>query len=154
MVTLGYTVLILCVLGVLAALLLYLVAQKFKVVEDPRIDIIEKMLPGANCGGCGQAGCRALAEAFVKKEDISKLYCPVAGAAVEEQTEFTVVLKEVGAEKIKVIKVIREITGLGLKEAKELVDGAPKNIKEGVDKATADDIVAKLKEVGATCEVK
>ena len=79
---------------------------------------------------------------------------PVAGAAVEEQTEFTVVLKEVGAEKIKVIKVIREITGLGLKEAKELVDGAPKNIKEGVDKATADDIVAKMKEVGATCEVK
>ena len=79
---------------------------------------------------------------------------PVAGAAVEEQTEFTVVLKEVGAEKIKVIKVIREITGLGLKEAKELVDGAPKNIKEGVDKATAYDIVAKLKEVGATCEVK
>ncbi|MBR4875988.1 MAG: 50S ribosomal protein L7/L12 [Clostridia bacterium] len=79
---------------------------------------------------------------------------PVAGAAVEEQTEFTVVLKEVGAEKIKVIKVIREITGLGLKEAKDLVDGAPKNIKEGVDKATADDIVAKMKEVGATCEVK
>ena len=79
---------------------------------------------------------------------------PVAGAVVEEQTEFTVVLKEVGAEKIKVIKVIREITGLGLKEAKELVDGAPKNVKEGVDKATADDIVAKLKEVGATCEVK
>ncbi|MBO5759795.1 MAG: RnfABCDGE type electron transport complex subunit B [Rikenellaceae bacterium] len=85
MVTLGYTVLILCVLGVLAALLLYFVAQKFKVVEDPRIDIIEKMLPGANCGGCGQAGCRALAEAFVKKEDISKLYCPVAGAAVMKQ---------------------------------------------------------------------
>ena len=79
---------------------------------------------------------------------------PAAAAAVEEQTEFTVVLKEVGAEKIKVIKVIREITGLGLKEAKELVDGAPKNVKEGVDKATADDIVAKLKEVGATCEVK
>ncbi|MBO5656525.1 MAG: RnfABCDGE type electron transport complex subunit B [Rikenellaceae bacterium] len=85
MVTLGYTVLILCVLGVLAALLLFVVAQKFKVVEDPRIDIIEKMLPGANCGGCGQAGCRALAEAFVKKEDISKLYCPVAGAAVMKQ---------------------------------------------------------------------
>ena len=80
MVTLGYTVLILCVLGVLAALLLYLVAQKFKVVEDPRIDIIEKMLPGANCGGCGQAGCRALAEAFIKNDDISKLFCPVAGA--------------------------------------------------------------------------
>lgn len=75
-------------------------------------------------------------------------------AAAEEQTEFTVVLAEVGAEKIKVIKVVREITGLGLKEAKELVDGAPANIKEGVDKAAADDIVAKLAEVGAKCEVK
>lgn len=80
---------------------------------------------------------------------------PAAGAAaVEEQTEFTVVLKEVGAEKIKVIKVVREITGLGLKEAKELVDGAPKNVKENVDKAAAEEIVAKLKEVGATCEIK
>ena len=79
---------------------------------------------------------------------------PVAGAAVEEQTEFTVVLKEVGAEKIKVIKVIREITGLGLKEAKELVDGAPKNVKEGVDKAAAEEIANKLKEVGAEVEVK
>ena len=80
---------------------------------------------------------------------------PAAGAAaVEEQTEFTVVLKEVGAEKIKVIKVVREITGLGLKEAKELVDGAPKNVKENVDKAAAEEIVAKLKEVGATCESK
>ena len=79
---------------------------------------------------------------------------PAAAAAVEEQTEFTVVLQEVGAEKIKVIKVIREITGLGLKEAKELVDGAPKNVKENVDKAAAEEIVAKLKEVGATCEIK
>ena len=79
---------------------------------------------------------------------------PAAAAAVEEQTEVTVVLKEVGAEKIKVIKVIREITGLGLKEAKELVDGAPKNVKENVDKAAAEEIVAKLKEVGATCEIK
>ena len=75
-------------------------------------------------------------------------------AAAEEQTEFTVVLKEVGAEKIKVIKVVREITGLGLKEAKELVDGAPKNVKENVDKAAAEEIVNKLKEVGATCEIK
>ncbi len=80
---------------------------------------------------------------------------PVAGgAAAEEQTEFTVVLKEVGDKKINVIKVVREITGLGLKEAKELVDGAPKNIKENVDKATADDIVKKLEEAGAKCEVK
>ena len=80
---------------------------------------------------------------------------PAAGAAaVEEQTEFTVVLKEVGAAKIKVIKVVREIPGLGRKEAKELVDGAPKNVKENVDKAAAEEIVNKLKEVGATCEIK
>ena len=80
---------------------------------------------------------------------------PAAGAAaVEEQTEFTVVLKEVGAEKIKVIKVVREITGLGLKEAKELVDNAPKTIKEAISKDDAEAMVAKFKEVGATCEIK
>lgn len=79
-----------------------------------------------------------------------------AGAAVEveEQTEFNVILAGAGAEKIKVIKVVREITGLGLKEAKELVDGAPGTIKEGASKAEADDIKAKLTEVGATVEVK
>ena len=77
-----------------------------------------------------------------------------AAGAVEEQTEFTVVLKEVGAEKIKVIKVVREITGLGLKEAKDLVEGAPKMVKEGADKATADDIKAKLEEVGAKITLK
>ena len=75
-------------------------------------------------------------------------------AAAEEQTEFTVVLAGVGDQKIKVIKVVREITGLGLKEAKALVDGAPGNVKEGVDKAEADDIKAKLEEVGATVEFK
>ena len=77
-----------------------------------------------------------------------------AGAAAEEQTEFTVVLKEAGAEKIKVIKAVREITGLGLKEAKELVDGAPSNVKENVEKAEADSIKAKLEEVGAVVELK
>ena len=76
------------------------------------------------------------------------------GEAAAEQTEFTVVLKEAGAEKIKVIKAVRELTGLGLKEAKELVDGAPKNIKENVEKAEADAIKAKLEEVGAVVEVK
>ncbi len=75
-------------------------------------------------------------------------------AAAEEQSEFTVVLKEVGSEKIKVIKVVREITGLGLKEAKEMVDGAPANIKEGIEKAEADEIKAKLEEVGAVVEFK
>lgn len=81
---------------------------------------------------------------------------PAAGvaAAEEEKTEFDVVLKEVGQEKIKVIKAVREITGLGLKEAKEVVDGAPSTVKEAVAKEDAEGIVAKLKEVGATAEIK
>jgi len=77
-----------------------------------------------------------------------------AAAEVEEQTEFTVVLNAIGSEKIKVIKVVREITGLGLKEAKELVDGAPSNIKEGVEKAEAESIKAQLEEVGAEVVLK
>lgn len=79
---------------------------------------------------------------------------PAAGAVAEEKTEFNVVLASVGAEKIKVIKVVRELTGLGLKEAKELVDGAPKTLKEGASKDEAEQIKAKLTEVGATVEVK
>jgi len=80
----------------------------------------------------------------------------VAGgaAAVEEQTEFTVVLEAAGAEKIKVIKAVRELTGLGLKEAKELVDGAPSNIKEGIEKAEAEAVKKQLEEVGATVTMK
>ncbi len=77
-----------------------------------------------------------------------------AAAAEEEKTEFNVELKEIGAEKIKVIKVVREITGLGLKEAKDLVDGAPSVVKENVPKEEAADIIAKLKEAGATAEMK
>ena len=77
-----------------------------------------------------------------------------AAAAEDEKTEFDVVLKSAGANKINVIKVVREITGLGLKEAKELVDGAPKPIKTAVSKADADSISAKLKEAGAEIEVK
>ena len=77
-----------------------------------------------------------------------------AAAAEEEKTEFDVELTEVGAEKVKVIKVVREVTGLGLKEAKELVDGAPKNLKEGVSKDEAEKIAAELKEAGAEVEVK
>ena len=81
---------------------------------------------------------------------------PAAAPAeeVEEKTEFDVVLKEVGPEKIKVIKVVRELTGLGLKEAKDVVDGAPAKVKEGVNKDEAEKIVAAFKEVGAVCEVK
>ena len=79
---------------------------------------------------------------------------PAAGAAaVEEKTEFDVVLKEVGAEKIKVIKVVREITGLGLADAKAVVDGAPKTLKESASKEEAEEIKAKLAEVGATVEL-
>ena len=77
-----------------------------------------------------------------------------AAAPVEEKTEFTVVLKEVGANKINVIKAVREVTSLGLKEAKDLVDGAPKNIKEGVSKDEAETIKKKFTEAGATVEVK
>ena len=75
-------------------------------------------------------------------------------AAAEEQTEFDVVLANAGANKINVIKVVREITGLGLKEAKEVVDGAPKAVKEKVEKAEAEEIKKKLEEAGATVEVK
>jgi large subunit ribosomal protein L7/L12 len=78
-----------------------------------------------------------------------------AGAApAEEKTEFTVVLKEVGANKINVIKAVREVTSLGLKEAKDLVDGAPKTVKEGVSKEEAENIKKKFTEAGATVEVK
>ncbi|MFT9598853.1 50S ribosomal protein L7/L12 [Mesobacillus sp.] len=77
-----------------------------------------------------------------------------AGAVAEEQTEFDVVLASAGDQKIKVIKVVREITGLGLKEAKEVVDNAPKALKEGVSKEEAEEIKAKLEEVGANVEVK
>jgi len=75
-------------------------------------------------------------------------------SAVAEQTEFTVIIKHAGQQKIPVIKVVREITGLGLKEAKDLVDAAPKEVKEKVSKAEAEDIKAKLLEVGAEVEVK
>lgn len=79
---------------------------------------------------------------------------PAAAAAAEEQTEFDVILASAGASKINVIKVVREVTGLGLKEAKELVDGAPKAVKEKISKADADALKAKLEEAGATVEVK
>lgn len=77
-----------------------------------------------------------------------------AAGGADEQSEFTVVLKEVGPEKIKVIKAVREITGLGLKEAKEVVDGAPSNVKEGCEKGEAEALKAQLEEVGAVIELK
>ena len=103
-----------------------------------------------------------LVKAFEEKFGVSAAAMAVAapgagggaGAAAAEQSEFTVVLAEAGANKVSVIKAVREITGLGLKEAKDLVDGAPKPIKEGVDKATAEDLKAKLTEAGAEIELK
>ncbi|MBL7812967.1 MAG: 50S ribosomal protein L7/L12 [Bacteroidetes bacterium] len=81
---------------------------------------------------------------------------PAAGgaAAAEEQTEFDVILKNAGANKLNVVKIVKDLTGLGLKEAKDLVDGAPKAVKEKVSKAEAEDLSAKLKEAGAEVEVK
>lgn len=104
-----------------------------------------------------------LVKAFEEKFGVSAAAMAVAGpagggaggaAAVEEQTEFTVVLSEVGANKVSVIKAVREITGLGLKEAKDLVDGAPKPVKEGVAKADAEAAKKKLEEAGAKAELK
>ncbi|MBE6955269.1 MAG: 50S ribosomal protein L7/L12 [Ruminococcaceae bacterium] len=98
----------------------------------------------------------ALEEEFGVSAAAAAVAAPAAGeaAAVEEKTEFDVVLKGAGANKIAVIKVVREATGLGLKEAKELVDGAPKNVKEGISKDDAEALAAKLKEAGADVEVK
>ena len=79
---------------------------------------------------------------------------PAAGPAVEEKTSFDVVLKNAGAEKLKVVKLVKELTGLGLKEAKELVDGAPNTLKEGLAKADAEAMKAQLEEVGAKVELK
>ena len=98
----------------------------------------------------------ALEETFGVSAAAAAVAAPAAGAAeaAEEKTEFDVVLEECGANKIAVIKVVRALTGLGLKEAKELVDGAPKNLKEGVSKDEAEKIAAELKEAGAEVEVK
>jgi large subunit ribosomal protein L7/L12 len=108
-----------------------------------------------------------LIEAFKSKFNVTIAAAPVGGGApaagggagaaapaVEEQTEFTVNLKDAGAKKIQVIKVVRELTGLGLKEAKDLVDGAPQTVKAGVSKDEAAQVKAKLEEQGATVEVK
>jgi large subunit ribosomal protein L7/L12 len=103
-----------------------------------------------------------LVKAFEEKFGVSAAAVAVAGpagaaggaAAAEEQTEFTVNLVEVGANKVSVIKAVRELTGLGLKEAKDLVDGAPKPVKEAVPKAAAEEAKKKLEEAGAKAEIK
>lgn len=83
--TIVITIISLCAIGIASAVILYLVAQKFKVEEDPRIDIVEGLLPGANCGGCGYPGCRGLAEAAVKSDTLDGISCPVGGASTMSQ---------------------------------------------------------------------
>ena len=103
-----------------------------------------------------------LVKAFEEKFGVSAAALSVGGgagggaaaAAVEEQTEFNVILTEIGANKVGVIKAVRELTGLGLKEAKDLVDGAPKPVKEAVPKAAADEAKKKLEDAGAKAEIK
>jgi len=101
-----------------------------------------------------------LVKAFEEKFGVSAAAMAVAGpasgaaAVVEEQTEFTIVLSDFGANKVSVIKAVRELTGLGLKEAKDMVDAAPKNVKEGVSKADAEAAKKKLEEAGAKVEIK
>lgn len=99
------TILTLSGLGILSAVILYFVAQKFNVEEDPRIDEVEKMLPGANCGGCGFAGCRGMADALVKQDDISSLYCPVGGA--EAMKSVASYLGKVAPEKEPTVATVR-----------------------------------------------
>ncbi|MBN2325816.1 MAG: 50S ribosomal protein L7/L12 [Candidatus Omnitrophica bacterium] len=123
---------------------------------------IEKILE--EIGSLTLLEAKELADEFEEKFGVTAA-APMAGmmmampgdggaAAVEEKTEFDVVLASAGAQKIKVIKVVREITGLGLKEAKDLVDNAPKPVKEGVSKEEAETVKGKLEEVGAVIEVK
>ena len=123
---------------------------------------IEKILD--EIGGLTLLEAKELADAFEEKFGVTAAI-PMAGmmmaagagaeaAAVEEQTEFDVILVGAGSQKIKVIKVVREVTDLGLKEAKDLVDGAPKPVKQGLSKQDAESVKAKLEEVGATVEIK
>lgn len=112
-------------------------------------------------GGMTVLELNELVKSFEEKFGVSAAALSVAGPAggaaapaAEEQTEFTVTLTEIGASKVNVIKAVRELTGLGLKEAKDLVDGAPKPVKEGVPKAAADEAKKKLEDAGAKAEIK
>ena len=103
--TIIWTIAILVLLGVVLAVVLYIVAEKFKVEEDPRIDDVEKELPGANCGGCGQAGCRAFAQFCVESEDMDKCFCPVGGNDVMQKVA-AVLGREVAAKE-PMVAVVR-----------------------------------------------
>ncbi len=103
--TVLFTIITLSSIGVLAAIILFFVAQKFKVYEDPRIDQVSEVLPGANCGGCGQPGCRPFAEACVKADTLDDLYCPVGGNTC--MADVAKVLGKVATEKPPTVAVVR-----------------------------------------------
>lgn len=103
--TIVITIISLCAVGIVAAVILYFVAQKFKVEEDPRIDIVENLLPGANCGGCGYPGCRGLAEAAVKSDTLDGILCPVGGASTMEK--IAVALGREASAQVPKIAVVR-----------------------------------------------
>lgn len=116
------TVIVLSSLGVLLAVILYFVAQKFKVYEDPRIDEIVEILPGANCGGCGYAGCRAFAEALVGSDDISALLCPVGGSDVMSKAAEH--LGKTATAKDPMVAVVRCAGSCELRPRTNLFEGA------------------------------
>lgn len=103
--TILYTIITLASIGIVAAMVLFVIAQKFKVIEDPRIDDVEAALPGANCGGCGYPGCRGFAEAYVKAEDVSKMFCPPGGN--ETMKKVAIAAGKEAVEKAPMIAVVR-----------------------------------------------
>ncbi len=117
-----YTIAVLVGLGALAAIILYIVSQKFKVFEDPRIDTTEAMLPGANCGGCGYPGCRGFAVALVESEDISSLFCPVGGSAI--MVAVAEHLGKAAAEREPEVAVLKCGGGCGQRAKSSRYDGA------------------------------
>jgi Na+-translocating ferredoxin:NAD+ oxidoreductase RNF subunit RnfB len=116
------TVVVLSSLGILLAVILYVVAQKFKVFEDPRIDEVVEILPGANCGGCGYAGCRAFAETLVGSDDISALLCPVGGSSV--MTKAAEHLGKVATVKDPMVAVVRCAGSCEVRPKTNRFDGA------------------------------
>lgn len=119
--TIIWTIVTLTVLGLVLALILYFVAQKFKVEEDPRIDQVEKVMPGANCGGCGFAGCRAFADAAVKASDLSTCFCPVGGNEV--MNKVAAILGKEAAVKAPQVAVVRCNGSCANRERTNIYDG-------------------------------
>ena len=123
--------------------------------NGPVVKIDRRIESGEGNRVVGQRGLAGVLNGETKEDGAAEIVVGDGGgaAAAEEKTAFNVVLKNGGASKLNVVKIVKDLTGLGLKEAKDLVDGAPKNVKEGVSKAEAEEIAAKLKEAGADVEI-